>query len=207
MAIDIDTTATRAIIERLAAPERARQAEAIRELTAHPELFAPPALFVLSAVLRARDEMDRAMFWFYAGQLRARFDANRCADATAAGAVAQLTGQFGPPINQHAFAHLDVLAVVVAEVIDWDRRTPHRYDHRWISLHGMLMMQAALDPSREVTDADLSLPSTEWGEIAERTRTDYLAGFQQAVEAARAQGSAGAQGPPEAQAAQGSAED
>jgi secreted protein with Ig-like and vWFA domain len=55
------------------AEDRDRTIEAIQ---AHPENYAPPVLYGISNVLFAAGKQDDALFWFYAGQLRARVDAN-----------------------------------------------------------------------------------------------------------------------------------
>lgn len=185
----IDMAPTNAMIDRLRAP--GSRAGAVAEILADPSGAAPPVLCLLSEILCAEGDFRGAMFWFYAGQLRARFDANRCRDRSAAGAVDRLTARFGPAVNRHGFAHLDELADVVAQVLEWDRTTPHAYDHRWISLHGMAMMRATLDPSFAVSENDISQPEERWPDIAEQTRNTYAAGFRAALDAARSAGGGG----------------
>jgi hypothetical protein len=176
----IDTRLANETIEALEksnAEERQRTIERIKD---RPQDFAPPVFYVLSNVLFQRGEKDDATFWFYAGQLRARFDANRCSDATARQAVRELNRRFGPAINQHAFQDVPKLEALIPRVVEWDRRTPHRYDHRWINLHGMGAMRSGLG-GRSDALAVLSAPKEEWEQIAEQTREDYLNGFRKAL--------------------------
>src|SRR4051812_23555437 len=64
--------------------------QVINTIVDKPENFAPPVLYFLSSVLFDEGKKDDAVFWFYAGQLRGRIDANICADKTARGAIAAM---------------------------------------------------------------------------------------------------------------------
>ena len=134
----------------------------------------------MSAALFQDGQKDEACFWFYAGQLRARFDANRCPDETAAGAVGVLTEAFGPQINQYAFRNKAKLEKTVLRVIEWDRKTPHSYDHRWIDSHGMDAVLGAIGVE-EGKPAATKRGKGQWEKIAEKTRCDYLEGFDDAL--------------------------
>jgi hypothetical protein len=160
--------------------ERQRAIDAI-ELA--PQKYAPPVLSQLSNTLFAQGRQDDGAFWFYAGQLRGRFDANRCTDVSARQAVAVLTDELGPPINKYMFKDLPKLEALIPKVVEWDRRTPHEYDHRWINLHGMAAMIESLDPASGKPQP-MSLPREQWDKIAEDTRSDYLKGFTPADRAA-----------------------
>lgn len=152
---------------------------AMRAVIAAPQNYAPPVFYVLSSLLFASGRKDDAAFWFYAGQLRARFDANRCNDVSARSAVAVLNDRYGTPINQYTFKNPDKLAALVEKVVKWDRDTPHSYDHRWINLSGMGATTSAMGKASPGTP--LSLPEAQWEAIAEKTRTDYLAGLRAAL--------------------------
>ncbi|MFT4163493.1 hypothetical protein [Shinella sp.] len=160
--------------------ERIRTARAV---IASPQNYAPPVFYVLSSLLFASGLKDEAAFWFYAGQLRARFDANRCADVSARSAVSVLNDRYGTPINQYTFKNPDKLAALVEKVIKWDRDTPHNYDHRWINLSGMGAATSAMGKASPGTP--LSLPEGQWETIAEKTRTDYLNGLREALKQAK----------------------
>jgi len=155
----------------------------IRQILAAPEKYAPVVFFALSESLFKEGKKDDAVFWFYAGDLRARFDAGRCADESARQGVDLLQLQYGPMINQYLAQDFGKVEAVLAKVIEWDRKTPHEYDHRWINLHGMGAVMAGMNlPAASGQSPALSLPQNQWKGIAEKTRSDYLAGFHKAVE-------------------------
>ena len=141
--------------------------------------------YAVSRALFEQDKKDEAAFWYYAGQLRARFDANRCADVSARQAVSLLNREYGGPVNKHAMQDLAKLEQLVERVVAWDRRTPHDYDHRWINLHGM---GAILSAKEGAKPAPLSLPKSDWPAIAEKTRQDYLSGLRKAMERMKQKG-------------------
>lgn len=151
--------------------------EAVKRITSAPDRFTPPAFYALSTVLFEQGKKDEAAFWFYAGQLRGRFDANRCADKSARQAVQMLNLQYGTAINQYMFNRMEKLKALIPKVVEWDRKTPHNYDHRWINAHGMDAINAELSNSK-IDKSKTSLPEEQWSRIAEKTRTDYLAAFQ-----------------------------
>jgi hypothetical protein len=145
---------------------------AVAAVLAAPQRYAPPVLAAAAAELFVAGRRDEAVFWFYAAQLRARFDANRAADPTAGAAVGALTRHYGPSINRHAFADPVGLRAVVERVVAWDRTTPHDYDHRWINLHGMGVFTGA---------TTLSRPAAQWPAIADATREEYLRGLEEVL--------------------------
>jgi hypothetical protein len=161
--------------------------ERIAQILAAPASHAPPVLVMMSRVLFDSGKKDEAGFWFYAGQLRARFDANRCADESARSAVSVLNEEFGPRINEYMFRDLVKLESVVRRVVEWDRKTPHDYDPRWINLHGMTALLGAIGDQGAAAKS-MSLPKEQWPEIAEKTRREYLEGFAEALEEMKRQG-------------------
>ena len=181
----IDIKENNEVMKILMGDDNVEKAVNVQKILEHPEKFNPPALYFLSYVLFQDGRKDEAMFWFYAGQLRGRYDANRCADESANTAVQQLNEQIGPYINPYAFQDLDKLKKTVADVMAWDNTTPYLYDHRWINLHGMNAMSSALksqDGSKVEADPVMSLPESQWGEIHRKTQEDYMAGFKEALE-------------------------
>jgi hypothetical protein len=176
----IDVQLANETIATLTSGPESERSRAIQAVEAAPQKYAPPVFYVVSNALFARGRKDDAAFWFYAGQLRGRYDANRCADVSARQAIAVLNDQFGPSINQYTFKDTTKLEALIPKVVEWDRKTPHQYDHRWINLHGMNAMVESLDGSKGKPKA-LSLPRTQWDAIAEKTRTDYLDGLRQAI--------------------------
>jgi len=158
----------------------------IEEIMNNSGSFNPRVFYLMSEILFVQGDKDEAMFWFYAGQLRGRYDANRCADVSAGGAIDQMTMTFGDQINQYAFRDVDKLEKTVSRVIEWDKTTPHNYDHRWINLQGMNAIITALDPKNDAETSQIvatkqepmSLPESDWKEIHKKTQEQYLADFK-----------------------------
>lgn len=181
---EIDTTQSKEAIISLSNKREEKVANTISAIKANPENYAPPVLYELSRTLFSLDQKDEASFWYYAGQLRARFDANRCADISARQAVAVLNQEYGTPINQYAFQDLNKLESLIHRVVEWDRSTPHNYDHRWINLHGL---EATLSAMGEESDnKPLSLPAEQWETIAENTRKKHLENLEEVLLQAKA---------------------
>jgi len=176
---EIDTRLANEAIQLLANRSVEDRRRTIEQIKAAPDKYAPPVLYLLSKVLFQDGKRDEGAFWFYAGQLRANFDASRCADESAREAVSVLDKEYAALINRYTLRDLPKLEQLVNQVIEWDRKTPHNYDHRWINLHGMGAMMAGLNVDGAAAKPGvLSLPKEQWDEIAEKTRADYLAGFR-----------------------------
>ena len=179
----IDTKLGQEALRLLSQGTAQQQQGVLERVRAAPERFQPPVFYVLSQVLFKAGQQEEAAFWFYAGQLRARFDANRCTDATARQAVDVMNQSYGGPINRYLFQDLNKAQELITKVVEWDRKTPHAYDPRWINLHGIQAVQAAKDPqlAAKLTQESLSLPQSQWAALAEQTRTKYLQGFKDAI--------------------------
>ena len=83
----IDTRLSRASLALLAEGTPQDQQDVLALLRTQPSKFQPPVLYAVSQTLWQAGEKEEAAFWFYAGQLRARIDANLSADRSAAQAV------------------------------------------------------------------------------------------------------------------------
>lgn len=178
----IDTRLANETIQILAQGTADEKQSTIARIKANPENYAPPVFYVLSNVLFANAEKDEGAFWFYAGQLRARVDANICADSSARQAVGGLNRNFGAPINQYTFQDIPKLEMLVPKVVEWERQTRYNYDRRWVNLHGMGAMMSSLGAqNKDTSQATLSYPKDQWNDISEKTRTDYLSDFKEAV--------------------------
>lgn len=137
--------------------------------------FSPPVLFLLSNKLFEMNKKDDAAFWFYTGQLRARYDANLCTDESAKSAASILSNEYGLKINQYSIQNVNNLEVIINKVVNFVRTNNENYDHRWISLHGMNAMQAGLNKNE--TPRELILPSNKWAEIKKSTIDTYYNDF------------------------------
>lgn len=182
----IDTQSMEAAIAGLTSADAGERRKTLAAIRQAPENYPPPVFYTMSGVLFEAGAKDEAAFWFYAAQLRASFDANRCADVYARRAVDVLNYQHGKAINRHAASDIAKLEALIPKVVEWDRRTPHAYDHRWINLHGLNATAAGQRAREAAGNPALSLPRTQWPEIAERTRTEYLAGFRAAIASLKA---------------------
>lgn len=194
----IDTTLLKEAMTKLRSADKAVRLQEISEIKAHADKYAPPVFYLMSNVIfndadkADTSAKDDAAFWFYAGQLRGRFDANRCADKSARSGIGVLNMEYGGPINRYMFmqSDLDKIENLVPKVVEWDKTTPHNYDQRWLNLHGMNAMITSLDSEDQAKNNALSLPPSEWEAIAEKTRADYIAGFNDALKELKATRSA-----------------
>jgi hypothetical protein len=178
----IDVKLANETIKSLGKGSAEEKQKAVEQIKKSPEKYAPPVFYALSKSLFEDGKNDDAAFWFYAGQLRARFDANRCADVPAREAVAILNGEYGPAINQYSFRDLSKLEKLIHKVVEWDRKTKHDYDHRWINLHGLdAMIEGLGGDDAGGKPSAMSLPEKQWEEIAEKTRAEYLGGIKKAI--------------------------
>jgi len=178
----IDTRVAKKTMQILAEGTAEEKQDVIATIKSKPENYAPPVLYVLSNVLFESGDKDEGAFWYYAGQLRARVDANICADVSARQAVGVLNLHYGASINQYTFQDTPKVEELVPKVVDWERQTPYNYDRRWINLHGMRAMMSGLGArSKGQSQTPLSYPKDQWNEIAEKTRADYLSNFRKAM--------------------------
>lgn len=149
-----------------------QQEEMVREVMEHSEEYVPLVLYILSDYLYFSERYDEATFWYYAAQVRARFDAERCTDERAQGVVDMLNEEFGAYINEYALWDIEKLRSVVMMVLEWDKTTLHSYDHEWI--HAMI--------EGEDMGTLASVPKDSWHRLAEQNRRNYLLGFTSMVE-------------------------
>jgi ankyrin repeat protein len=163
--------------------EQQTQAEVIM---AHGDRFAPPVLCVVGAVLARETRMDDAMFWFYAGQLRTRFDVNRCANKDVGNVAYLMKCWYGSAIERYAFSHPAALKTVLRRVLEWDVKAPYDYDPHWVDARAKLDRNGVVvnpDTFQERTIPDPALGNCEtvavlvdeklWPDIAKKTREDF----------------------------------
>jgi hypothetical protein len=147
------------------------------DILKNPNNYTPPVLYVLSNVLFNEGMKDEGAFWFYTAQLRARIDANLCADHTARSAVSLLTNRFGTDINLYTFENMDNLKAIIERVVEYIKSNDVNYDIRWINLHGLKAFS-----SESVEEQDLSIPTDEWESTITKTIGDYYKGFMNLYE-------------------------
>jgi hypothetical protein len=158
--------------------------QAVDAILGNPGYYNPPVIYALSRVLFNQGRKDEAAYWFYVGQLRARYDANLCLDVSAKQAVAVLNNEYGPDINKYAFQDMDRLERTVKKVVEFVRANDENYDHRWINLHGISAMISGMGDKDE-EKKELTEPRAKWPAIKKKTIEDYYNGF---LEARKTQG-------------------
>lgn len=102
---------------------------------------------------------DEAVFWYYAGQLRARFHIVANPSLPPSGDPAlfgSLNSVVGPIINAYAFGDLKAMHDVIDKVLAWDKSTPNEFTSKekfeagWNDTRsGMLELQKYLDENAE----------------------------------------------------------
>lgn len=142
-------------------------AETIQE---HPERYAPAVFFHLSRYLFEQEEEDDALFWLYAARIRTWYDIKRCTDPSVGDSVEMLNGQLPPLLRLIQFEDLDHAKRQMKRAIAWDRKTAHKYDARWIALHGI---RASLPTAADGKQPTLTIPEEKWEELAETHRKEY----------------------------------
>jgi hypothetical protein len=116
--------------ERLKACDAATAVSAAREILDDPATLRQPLeMFVPALVLFQHGQKDDGVFWFYAAQLRSRYQL-----VFEQGDRAQLLQVMmmsaGPPINNHAFSNVRALQGILDRVLEWDRKTPNPFRDR-----------------------------------------------------------------------------
>jgi len=135
--------------------------------------YMPPVLFALAQWYYKQGKIDDALFWLNAAGLRGSFDAKICTDTSAQSAIAELSQKVSPDLYRVQWQDPTRIKSIVDRVIEWDRNTPSNYDHRWISLHGLRALNSSLGMTG--TPGPLTLPQTQWSDIAEKNREKFHA--------------------------------
>lgn len=178
----IDVGLSKQAISALQGGNAAEADAAAARIQAEPSAYNPEAFYVLGKTLFDSGRRDEGAFWFYAGQLRARFDANRCADVEARQVVGSLTFAHGEAINKYTFQDPDKLMDLIRRVVEWDRTIPHDYDQRWINLQWNEYMTVLYRRGKKHAVEPLSLPSDQWQAIAEETRLRYQSSMLEGIQ-------------------------
>lgn len=153
----------------------------IAQIESHSGDYAPPVLFMLSVVLYQHRFLDDATFWYNAARVRASFDAARCADVTARGAVMKLMSQVPVPLRRAQFDDTEKLHDIAQRAVKWDETTPYHYDYRWINLSGMNAVASGMG-NTDVLNRPMTLPQEQWVALATRVRLEYLASMEIAIQ-------------------------
>jgi hypothetical protein len=172
---EIDVAKHNKAIAKLNGKNKKLKQQIIDSIFSNPNSYNPAVIYALSRELYSQDKKEEASYWYYVGQLRARYDANLCLDNSAKSAVSVLNNEYGPDINKYAFQDIDKLEKTVTKVVEFVRTNEENYDHRWINLHGMTAILGGMVDNAEKTE--LSKPKEKWAEIKKKTVDDYYNGF------------------------------
>ena len=166
----IDTSAALRQMEILAGPDAPAAQALLDAIQANPGDYMPPVFFPMARRLFDAGEPEPAYFWYAFGRLRARYDAARCADESAAAAVDALIETLPRELRSHV-AQIDPDDVVplFRRLVRLDKKTPRNYDHRWINLHGLHAI---------LNQTPLSLPESQWPPLLAAIHRDYLEGAE-----------------------------
>ena len=169
----IDTSPAIRDMDVLAKGSDAEKAAVAARVKARPGDVMPPVFMKLADYLYEKGNPEEAYFWFCLGRMRARYDAARCADATARGGVAILIDGVNREMRRYVTRmKSDDILPFGKRLLKLDAETPYNYDHRWLNLHGM----NAFGPG---TGQALSVPEKEWPALLKQTRDDLLTSFEE----------------------------
>lgn len=113
--------------DRLKSCEPSVAIAAAEEIVNNPDTLKEPLqLFSPAAVLFQHGKKDEAVFWFYAAQLRVRYQlAFEKGDRGQLLSVMLMT--VGPLINNYAFQDVSNLKRILDRVLEWDKKTPNPF--------------------------------------------------------------------------------
>jgi len=113
--------------DRLASCDAKVALAAVQEIISRPEsLEEPMELFSVAPPLFHHGQKDEAVFWFYAAQLRTRYQL--VFEQGDRGQLFQIMlMSIGPLINSYAFQDVSKLDRTLDRVLEWDRTTPNPY--------------------------------------------------------------------------------
>ena len=170
----IDVQGQQAMIARLRELIPTPRREAIDLALADPAQLSPPTFYALANAIALDDsQIERAVFWYHVGRIRAVFDALRCKDPSVRNVVNILGRNLNPDIARYQRQHRDRTLEIAKVALDWDRMNPRNYDYRWINLYGEVARKSdGSDPS------ELTVPDSEWPAILQRVHEAHLKSVQ-----------------------------
>lgn len=117
--------APKSLIERLGSCDPRIAVVAAEELINQPDTLKEPLiLFSASSALFLHGKKDDAVFWFYAAQLRIRYQlAFENGDRGQLLTIMLMTA--GQPINNYAFQDVSNLDRILDRVLEWDKKAPN----------------------------------------------------------------------------------
>jgi hypothetical protein len=175
----IDITEAKDATHTLANGTSEDKQKVISDVINSSEKYSPPVLYAVSNEFAKNNQLDEALFWFYAAQLRASGDAKLSADPSSASGVMLLNSSMNANTRKHQFTVVDKLEGIVDSAISWDIKTLRKYDTRWISVYGSKAMRHAR--FGEPAPTDLSIPAADWESTLTKAREEWHQGFIKAL--------------------------
>src|SRR5205085_11664757 len=130
-----------------------------------------PPVFLLEAARRQWTTDHAGAFeWYALGSLRARYDALRCTDRSAAQGIYALSGA-APEVTQAIDAERDAYREAGLRALAREDLFAGRASPWWICSHGMAAMNAALS-KRPLPQSQWLAAESEWPAMREKLRTD-----------------------------------
>lgn len=123
---------------------------AAEELTKDPHSLKEPIILFLSVpTLFQNGQKDKAIFWFYAAQLRAKLQfALERSDRGQLLSVMQMT--VGPQINNYAFQDVKKLDRILEQVLAWDKISPNPLVPKGLSADATSRLDAVYSGFRDL---------------------------------------------------------
>lgn len=139
-----------------------------------PEAYPPYLYASLSEALLAGGERQEAAFWYYASQLRAKYDANRCNLSPVAERHTRVLSEvYGKDIARDALERPSRTAETIADVIRFDEDTPNTYDPRWVYYLPIEAQEGSALPKQELVGEAICQPEDRWPLIKDTTRMAF----------------------------------
>lgn len=112
----------------------------------------PAYYLVYSSVLWSKGERDKALFWFYLGQLRYKFclaSMQSGGPSCDASLFASLFEEIGSQINLYAGSNPDNYIAVINQVLDWDASHPNGYTSKTVYQSDYVKIRKGLEGLRD----------------------------------------------------------
>lgn len=134
----------------------------LSDFESEPGRLSPAGLFEVAELYREHDDMKQAARYYYAAQLRARFDALRwpgtsASDANSYFAMSQTAATMGNTIGAWATAKSERLSDALNDAREWDAATPYDYH-----------------PGYELPTGDKVPKEDAWPKLLETTRDQFF---------------------------------
>ncbi len=113
-------------------------------------LEVPLGLFTVANVLFQNGKKDEAVFWFYAAQLRVRYQLAVKKDNDSGQLLSIMLMTVGPAINNYAFQDVQKLTRILNNVLDWDRAAPNPLRDVTIAADSTAQVEAVYSGFREL---------------------------------------------------------